>query len=143
METIRLAHFENTGSTPIKNKIPEYAREYKREWQYIRGINKKCGEFSNVIDNTTSFEEVFWSSRAKALINYFKDVLKAQKLGKLQNISQLKFKLSAVEKIIQLRADLYFLMGNSFYADFFHDGDFQDFFENFIIFVLIVLTLRM
>ena len=57
-----------------------------------------------------------------------------QKLGKLQNISQLKFKLSAVDKIIQLRADLYFFMGDSFYADFFHDGDFQDFFENFIIF---------
>ena len=25
--------------------ISEYAREYKREWQYIRGINKKCEEF--------------------------------------------------------------------------------------------------
>ena len=55
-------------------------------------------------------------------------------MGKLQNISKLKFKLSAVYKIIDLRNDLYFHMGNTFYADFFSDDEFQDFFENFIIF---------
>ena len=85
-------------------------------------------------DNTDSFEKVFWSSRARALIIDFKNVLEAQKMGKLKNISKLKFKLSVVEKIIDLRTDLYFHMGNTFYADFFADDLFQDFFENFIIF---------
>ena len=34
----------NSESTKRKDKIPEYAKDFKREWQYIRGINKKCGE---------------------------------------------------------------------------------------------------
>ena len=85
-------------------------------------------------DNTDCFEKVFWSSRARALIRDFKNVLEAQKVGKLKNISKLKFKLSVVEKIIDLRIDLYFHMGNTFYSDFFADDLFQDFFENFIIF---------
>ena len=85
-------------------------------------------------DNTDSFEKVFCSSRARALIKDFKNVLEAQKNGKLQNISDLEFKLSVVSKIIDLRNDIYFHMGNNFHADFFSDEDFQDFFENFIIF---------
>ena len=133
---VSVAHFTNfNNSNTSNNKIPEYAKDFKNEWLYIQGINKKCGEFMIILgDNTDSFEKVFWSSRAKALINHFKDVLEAQKKGKLQNISQLDFKLSAVIKIIQLRLDLYFHMGNTFYADFFADEEFQDFFENFIIF---------
>ena len=124
-----------SGSTQKHSKIPEYAKDFKNEWLYIRGINKLCGEFMQILgDNTDSFEKVFWSSRARALIRHFKDVLEAQKMGKLQNISKLKFKLSAVSKIIDLRIDLYFHMGNTFYADFFADDEFQDFFENFIIF---------
>ena len=122
-------------TTQHTKKIPEYAKDFKNEWLYIRGINKKCGEFMRILgDNTDSFEEVFWSSRARALIKNFKNVLEAQKVGKLQNISKLKFKLSAVEKIIDLRIDLYFHMGHTFHADFFLDDEFQDFFENFIIF---------
>ena len=124
--------FKNSNTS--NNKIPEYAKDFKNEWLYITGINRKCGEFMKILgDNTDSFEKVFWSSRARALIKDFKNVLEAQKMGKLQNISKLKFKLSAVEKIIDLRIDLYFHMGNTFYADFFSDDEFQDFFENFII----------
>ena len=137
------AHFSTPPQTGLigkmtenaNNKIPEYAKNFKKEWLYITGINRKCGEFMKKLgDNTDSFEKVFWSPRARALIEHFKNVLEAQKMGKLQNISKLKFKLSAVYKIIDLRIDLYFLMGNSFYAEFFLDEDFQDFFENFIIF---------
>ena len=130
-----LAHFSSfKKSIKLNNKIPEYAKDFRKEWLYIQGINKKCGDFSKMLDETTSFEKVFWSSLAKALIKHFKNVLEAQKKGKLQNISKLKFKLSAVDKIVQLRVDLYYFMGNIFYADFFTDDEFQDFFENFIIF---------
>ena len=111
------------------NKIPKYAKDFKNEWLYITGINRKCGEFIEKLEyNRNSFEKVFWSSRARALIEHFKNVLEAQKMGKLQNISKLKFKLSAVYKIIDLRNDLYYHMGNTFYADFFADDEFQDFF---------------
>ena len=36
-----LASFSNSQNfIKSNNKIPEYAREYKREYQFIRGINK-------------------------------------------------------------------------------------------------------
>ena len=126
--------FKNSNTS--KNKIPEYAKDFKKEWLYITGINRKCGEFMKKLgEDTDSFEKVFSSPRAKALIEHFKVVLEAQKMGKLQNISQLKFKLSAVYKIIDLRMDLYYHMGTTLYTDFIiSDDDFQDFFENFIIF---------
>ena len=124
-----------SGSTQKHSKIPEYAKDFKNEWLYIRGINKLCGEFMQILgDNTDSFEKVFWSSRARALIRHFKDVLEAQKMGKLQNISKLKFKISVVEQIIELRIHIYLNMGNVFYSDYLLDEDFQDFFENLIIF---------
>ena len=109
-------------------------KKFKNEWLYIRGISKKCGEFMKKLNETDSFEDVFASSRAKALIRHFKDVLEAQKMGKLQNISQLKFKLSAVDEIIDLRIYIYTKIGIVFYSDYLFDDDFQDFFENFIIF---------
>ena len=124
-----------SGSNQKHSKIPEYAKDFKKEWLYIRGINKKCGEFMKKLgDNTDSFEKVFSSSRARALIRDFKNVLEAQKMGKLQNISELKFKLSVVEQIIELRIYIYLNMGNVFYSDYLLDEDFQDFFENLIIF---------
>ena len=134
---VSVTHFYifNTYNHSYTQKIPEYAKDFKREYIYIRGINKKCGEFMKFLeDNTDSLEKVFSSPRARTLIEWFKDFLEAQKMGKLQNTSKLKFKLSAVYKIIDLRNDLYFHMGNTFYADFFADDEFQDFFENFIIF---------
>ena len=118
-----------------KSKIPEYAKNYKREWFYIVGINRKCGQFDIKLNEETDyFEEVFLSSRARELVRDFKNVLEAQKKGRLQDISKLKFKLSVVENIIELRRNIYFHMGNTFYPYHFFDKNFQDFFEKFIIF---------
>ena len=129
------AILKSENSSNPKNKIPEYAKDFKKEWLYITGINRKCGEFMKKLgEDIDSFEKVFSSPRAKALIRHFKDVLEYQKIGKLQNISQLKFKLSAVEKIIELRIHIYLNMGNDYYSDYLLDEDFQDFFENLIIF---------
>ena len=62
-----------SGSTQKHSKIPEYAKDFKNEWLYITGINRKCGEFMKILgDNTDSLEKVFSSSRAKALIKDFK-----------------------------------------------------------------------
>ena len=33
----------NSGAIRNNSKIPEYARDYKNEWLFIRGINKTCG----------------------------------------------------------------------------------------------------
>ena len=104
--------FQNSNTS--KNKIPEYAKDFKKEWLYITGINRKCGEFMKKIDfNSNSFKEVFFTSRPKALISHFKNVLEAQKMGKLQNISELKFKyfdtnnIECLEEQLENYRDLY------------------------------------
>ena len=133
---VSVAHFKlfkNTNNT--SSKIPEYAKSFKNEWLYIVGINKKCGEFSKKLSITTEEDKVFLSQSAKKLIQDLKNVLEAQRVGKFQNISNLNFKLSAVEKIITLRIDLYSVMVNYLDVDFVvGDEEFHDFFENFIIF---------
>ena len=138
-----VTHFSTPSQTELigkmtgngKSKIPEYAKNYKREWFYIVGINRKCGQFDIKLNEETDYcEEVFLSSRARELVRDFKNVLEAQKKGRLQDISKLKFKLSVVENIIELRRNIYFHMGNTFYPYHFFDKNFQDFFEKFIIF---------
>ena len=135
---VSVAHFTNVKNSNTSNKkIPEYAKDFKNEWLYIRGINEKCHMFLRKFDDiedTTSFEEVFSSLSAKALIRHFKNVLEAQKVGKLQKISQLKFKLSDVFYIIHQRIDIYSILGNNFHHELNTYEDFQDFFENLIIF---------
>ena len=89
METIRLALIPtNTESTQIKSKIPEYARDFKNEWLFIRGINKKCGEFINRLDFGG---DLFNSPKANNIKNFIKKFLKAQERGKLKDISSFYF----------------------------------------------------
>ena len=138
-----VAHFSTPSQTELigkmtgngKSKIPEYAKNYKREWFYIVGINRKCGLFIKKLNQgTDSLSEVYSSSRAKALVRDFKNFFDAQKRGKLQNISQSNFKLRDVEKIIYLKFFIYINMGNNYFTYNVLNKDFQYFFENLIIF---------
>ena len=104
--------FKNSNTS--NSKIPEYAKDFRKEWLYITGINKKCGEFMKILgDNTDSVEKVFSSPRVKALIEHFKNVLEAQKMGKFQNISELEFKyfdannIECLEEQLDNYRDLY------------------------------------
>ena len=108
------AILKSENSSNPKNKIPEYAKNFKKEWLYITGINKKCGEFMKKIDfNSNSFKEVFFTSKPKTLISHFKNVLEAQKMGKLQNISDFYFKyfdannIECLEEQLDNYRDLY------------------------------------
>ena len=51
-----LAHLSNSQNfiKSTNNKIPEYAIDYKREYQCIRGINKEFKYFVDNIDNATT-----------------------------------------------------------------------------------------
>ena len=37
------------------NKIPDYARDFRNEYLLIRGINKKCKDFVNLIKENEEF----------------------------------------------------------------------------------------
>ena len=97
----------NSENSNISKKIPEYAKDFKKEWLYITGINRKCGDFIKKIDfNSNSFKEVFFTSKPKALISHFKNVLEGQKMGKLQNISDFYFKYIDISNVECLEEQL-------------------------------------
>ena len=50
------------------NKIPEYARDFRNEYLFIRGIDKACGEFIKRLDFG---EDLFISSQANNLLTYY------------------------------------------------------------------------
>ena len=68
------------------NKIPEYAREYKREYQFIRGINKEFKYFINKLDNLNN--GLFESYIADRIKYFMKRFLRGQEKGKLKDISE-------------------------------------------------------
>ena len=90
-------------SNPIlnKSKIPDYARDYKNEYLFIRAINKTCEDFIKRID---LYEEnkIFNSSRANNLMFHFNKFLKAIQLDYLKDISDFYFKEKDVRSIESL-----------------------------------------
>ena len=86
-----------TGVTSF-NKIPEYAREFKNEYLFIRGINKELDNF--IIQYLLDCSELFisrFSDRIKFIIKKF---MKAQELNHLKDTSCFNFKECDVENIV-------------------------------------------
>ena len=80
------------------NKIPEYAREYKREYQFIRGINKEFKYLINKLDNLNN--GLFESYIADRIKYFMKRFLRAQEKGKLKDISNLMLQRDDVDNLI-------------------------------------------
>ena len=98
------------------NKIPEYAREFKNEYLFIRGINKEMESF--VEKYLTETTELFVSSYNDRIKSFIKKIMKAQELGYLNDTSCLKFKECDVENIVFLFERMHF--------DFEEDEEFVD-----------------
>ena len=83
-----LDHFSRSQNC-IKstNKIPQYARDYKKEYLYIRGINKEFKYFIDKLDEIN--DGLFKSKRSDRLCYLIKRFLRGQEKGKLKNISDL------------------------------------------------------
>ena len=96
--------FGVSGFTSI-NKIPEYAREYKREYQCIRGINKEFKYFVDNIDNATT--GLFESHRVDRIKYFIKRFLRAQEKGKLQDISEFEIDEDDVDNLIEIEKNFY------------------------------------
>ena len=100
------------------NRIPEYAREYKNEYLFIRGINKTCEKFVKKLDLDA---KIFDTPQAYQLMLYFRRFLKAKELGYLEDNSEFKFKESDVNYIESLDLQL------DDYMDLFYDLDSGEF----------------
>ena len=85
------------------NKIPEYARDFKKEWLTIRGLNKECGNFIRRIDFSG---DIFNSPAANRLKKNIREILKAEELGKIKDISSLIFKYCDAYNIERLEEQL-------------------------------------
>ena len=93
MKTGIATHFSTTSQTELigkmteneNNKIPYYAREYKREYQFIRGINK---EFKNLYYRYDDLNNgLFKSKRIDRLCKFIKRFLRAQESGKFKEFN--------------------------------------------------------
>ena len=85
------------------NKIPEYAREYKREYQFIRGINK---EFKYIKDYMEYPRYFFNCNKLDRIMKFIKRFLKAQKNGRLKDISNFKFEYFDIENLYEIKKDI-------------------------------------
>ena len=106
------------NKTQRTNKIPEYAKDFRKEWLYIRGINKKCGEFLSKVDFSG---DIFNSIKANSIKCHIKKFLKAQERGRLKDISGFYFEYFDVSAIEYLEEQL------GEYSDLYVDPDSLEF----------------
>ena len=69
------------------NNIPEYARDYKKEYLYIRGLNKEFKYFINKLDDLNN--GLFESNISNRIKYNMKRFLRGQEKGKIKDISNL------------------------------------------------------
>ena len=121
----------------ISKVIPNYARNFKKEYIFIIDINQKCERFLKKIDE----ENVFNSPQAKKLIIYFNKFLIFQELGYFKDISNYYFKEEDVNFIVYLGSkleenmDLLFNPVSFKFAQEKYENDdtgFKVFFESFV-----------
>ena len=83
------------------NKIPEYARDFKNEYLFIRGINK---EFKYVVENINEATRgLFENQRVDKIKKFIKKFLLAQKLGYLK----FEIKSSDVVYLIKIKENFH------------------------------------
>ena len=75
------------------NKIPDYAREYKNEYLFIRWIDKICKKFVKTIKEN---EEFYNFPKALRIIRKIK---KLKILGYINKTSRIRFDIDDVENI--------------------------------------------
>ena len=95
-------HLSNSH-LPIKstNKIPPYATDFKKEYLYIRGINKELKYFYKHIDEIN--DGLFKSKRSDSLCYLIKRFLRGQEKGKLRDISEFVIYEDDVDYLIKIK----------------------------------------
>lgn len=94
------------------SKIPEYAKYFKREYQYVRGINKACAFVRNIVEDDDEFDEnikmdsVTLSNKLDILMKFIKRFLIAQENGKLKDITNFEFDYTDISNIEDFKTSL-------------------------------------
>ena len=101
------------------NKIPEYAREYKKEYLFITGINEELQYFVDNIDDAT--RGLFENKKVDRIKYFIERFLKGQERGKLRDISRLFFWKYDILNFIEFYENITFDILDIKYADDFYD----------------------
>ena len=107
-------------------KIPPYASKFKKEYLYIRGLNKELNYFLYSLDDLNNgLFETENSSRIKYIMKRF---LRAQEKGKIKDISNLMFQINDIQNFINLNYsfDLYKMRYDAFCEDSYYVSDDSD-----------------
>ena len=105
------------------DKIPPYVREYKKEYLFIRGINKEFKYFIDKLDDLNN--GLFESHRADRIKYFMKRFLRGQEKGKLKDISEFCITYNDIDNLIFINNK--FRMYKMRY-DYFKDDDDNDYF---------------
>ena len=98
------------------NKIPEFAKEYKREYQFIIGINKEFKYLINKLDNLNN--GLFESKTSNRIKNFMKRFLRDQERCKLKDISDLVFPIEYLDNINLMNTNFgYYKLRYDFFDD--------------------------
>ena len=92
----------------VNSKIPEYARDFKNEYLFIRGINKEFKYFVENINEAT--RGLFENHRVDKIKKFIKKFLLAQKLGYLNDVSNFEIESSDVDNLIKIKKKLLILI---------------------------------
>ena len=106
MKTGIATHFSTTYQRELirkmtenaNNKIPHYARDYKKEYLYIIGLNKEFKYFINKLDDLNN--GLFESKIANRIKYNMKRFLRGQEKGKLKDISNFVLPRYDVDNLI-------------------------------------------
>ena len=120
------------------NKIPEYARDFKNEYLFVRGINKSLDSLVNKIknkyydlDQIVYYSNIFLSNKFDRSLYMIRKFLKAQELNYLYDISSFEFKEHDVINInIIFNLMETYLESDDYYGDFLEEYEiFREFYE--------------
>ena len=114
-----LTHSSNSQNfIKSNNKIPEYARDYKREYLLIIGLDKEFKYFAEHINEAPT--GLFENHRVDRVKYFIKRFLKGQERGKLKDISNFEINNIDVKNLIKIEKN--FLNFNQ-YINFCYDDD--------------------
>ena len=87
------------------NKIPPYATNYKKEYLFIRGLNKEFKYFYKYLDEIN--DGLFKSKRSDRLCYLIKRFLRGQEKGKLKDISNFVIYEDDVDYLIKIKREFH------------------------------------
>ena len=90
------------------NKIPEYVKEYKREYQFIKGINKEFRYITHFMENLEYEKINFKDYKLDNIMKIIKRFLRAQEKEKFKDISNLEFDYFDINNIYEIKKDINF-----------------------------------